>query len=92
MNGDTHFLGIVQNGKFEQVMPAPDTEDPARFTSIQMQEARSPESGELDLSPYEGMAIMISAHGESGWVHSAQVIDTAGPILTEVVKYIFSKE
>jgi len=84
------FLGIVRQGAFHLLAPrgamAP------RFTSIQMQEARAPESGELDLSGYEGRAIVISGHDGGGWVYSAGVTEAAGPVLTAVVVSAFGEK
>lgn len=50
-----------------------------------MQEARPPESTELDLTEYEGKAIMVRGHSSGEWIYSAEVIDQARPILTAVV-------
>lgn len=53
---------------------------------------RLPESAELDLTPYEGKAVMVSGRdGGAGWVYSAQVVDEAGPILTAVVYQVFGQ-
>jgi hypothetical protein len=84
------FLGLVQGGRFLPLVPGPDLESPVRLTSIQMQEAVSPESGELDLSRYEGRAIMVRGHDGGGWIYAAEVIDEAGPILTAVVREVFA--
>lgn len=48
-----------------------------------------PESGELNLNQYEGQAIMIQKLDQGGWIYSAEVIDTAGPILSAVVEKLF---
>lgn len=93
MNGDNQFLGIVQNGEFQLLLPDPGPLGRSvRLTSIAMQEARPPESGELDLSAYEGSAIMVHGHDGGGWIYSARVIEQAGPILTAVVQHIFAPE
>jgi hypothetical protein len=57
-----------------------------------MQEARPPETGELDLSPYEGSAILVRGRDSGGWIYSAEVIDHASPILTLVVRRVFGSE
>ncbi len=89
MNTGNQLLGIVQNGQF-QLLP-PSAGGSPRFTSIAPQEARSPESGELQLAAYEGRAIMMEGMDQGGWVYSASVVDQAGPILTEVVRHVFGQ-
>jgi hypothetical protein len=59
------------------------------LTRIQMQEARPPETEELNLTEHEGQAIMVRGHDGGGWIYSAEVIDQAGPILTMVVQQVF---
>ena len=49
-------LGIVKNGTFIEV----ETKLPLKLTDVFMQEARSPESGLLNLTHYEGKAILVS--------------------------------
>lgn len=88
MNNKTQFLGFVQEGKFKQLDPPPVAGASVRFTSIQQQESQSPESGELDFTPYEAMGIMIKGNHNSGWVYNAKVIDKSEPI-TELIKKSF---
>jgi hypothetical protein len=61
MNDVNKYLGIVQDGKFQQLMPSGGS---ARFTSIQPQESVPPESGELDFTQYEGKAIILRGHDQ----------------------------
>jgi hypothetical protein len=89
MTSISKLLGIIENGKFQQLAPKVRPRRRARFTSIAPQEARSPESGELSLGQYEHKAIMIEGVKQGGWVYSAHVTDNAGPILTAVVKKVF---
>jgi hypothetical protein len=90
MNGNSGSLGIVIDGKFKSLPPAILGEP--RFTTSAMQAAVPPESGELDLSEYEGKAIMVRGHGGGGgWIYSAEVIDVAGPILTALVQQVFGE-
>lgn len=85
------FIGVVEEGKF-QVMathqPHPLTAS-VRLTGIQMQEARPPESAELDLEKYEGKAVMVSGHDGGGWIYRAEIIDSGGPIITVLVRELF---
>jgi hypothetical protein len=62
-----------------------------RLTRAAMQASFPPEHEELDLTEYEGKAIMICGHGSGGeWVWSTEVTDVAGPILTETVRKFFA--
>ena len=87
------ILGIVKNGKFTPVWPEKSVLGSTRLTKIQMQEARPPESGEIDLTKYEGKAIMVDGHGGGGgWVYNTQIVDAAGPILTLLVQEKFGQD
>ncbi len=50
-------------------------------------------SHEIKLAEYEGKAIMATGvlPERKGWLYEANVIDQAGPILSEVVKETFSQ-
>jgi len=87
MGNDTQMLGIVQGGRFTSLAPRGIVA--ARLTQIQMQEARAPESSEIDLARYEGDAILIRGVASGGWVYDAEVVSQAGPILTLVVERLF---
>ena len=82
------FIGVVENGALRIVLPKSALSGSHRFTSIAMQEARPPETGELDLSKYEGRAIAIQGHDGGSWVYSARVVDTGGPIVTALVRQL----
>ncbi len=84
------FLGIVENGNFRILSPTPSLGS-ARLTGIPMQAAVSPEFEELDLTAYEGCAIMVCGHDGGGWIYSARIVDRAGPILTAVVLKLFER-
>jgi hypothetical protein len=89
MNGNDQFLGVVQDGAFELLAPYHAPGGSARLTAIPMQASVPPETAELDLSAYEGKAVMVRGHDGGGWIYSAAVIDQAGPILTAVVREVF---
>jgi hypothetical protein len=91
MSANDQFLGIVQIGQFHILMPARSAGKSVRLTGIPMQAAMSPQSVEIDLSGYEGRALMVRGHDGGGWIYSAEVIDEAGPILTAVVQRVFGK-
>ena len=92
MDGDANFIGIVRDGRFLLLAPRPALGVPVGLTSIPMQAAQPPDSAELDLTSYEGRAIMVSGHDGGGWIYSATVISMAGPILTAVVQEVFGQE
>ena len=91
MSGNEQFLGIVVDAQFQILDPRPEGTGAIRLTAIQMQMSVKPESKELDLSQYEGRAIMVQGHGGGGWIYEAQVTDQAGPILTAVVGRVFGQ-
>jgi hypothetical protein len=80
------ILGWVQHRDFVALQP-PITA--LRLTTIKRQEARSVESGELDLSAYKGEAVMIEGVLDGGWLYEARIIDRGSPILTAVVRELF---
>ncbi|HEX3047464.1 MAG TPA: hypothetical protein VHY08_22115 [Bacillota bacterium] len=88
---DNNFLGIVELGQFQHLHTGT-TSGPARFTTISMQTPRRPEDAVLDLSSYEGKAIMVQGDVGGSWVYSAHVVDQAGPILTAVVREVFRRD
>ncbi|HJT85316.1 MAG TPA: hypothetical protein VJ697_12625 [Nitrososphaeraceae archaeon] len=68
-----------------------ETKLPLKLTDVFMQEARSPESGLLNLTEYEGKAIMVLTQRADGeWVWGAEVSEVAGPTLTKVIKKAFT--
>jgi hypothetical protein len=85
------FIGIVKSGRFHLL--APRSSSPLtvgiRLTGIQMQEARTPESAELNLENYEGKAVMVHGHDGGGWIYRAAVVDSGGPLVTALVKQVF---
>jgi hypothetical protein len=91
MREDDQFLGIVENGMFKLLHPDNLAGTSARLTGIQMQEATSPESREIDLSEFEGEAIMVQGHYGGDWIYTAELVDEAGPILTVLVQKLFSR-
>ena len=65
LSTQSEVLGIVKNGTFIEV----ETKLPLKLTDVFMQEARSPESGLLNLTQYEGKAVMVSTQRADGeWV------------------------
>ena len=91
-NGREQILGLVENGRVRVVFPSMGSPLGLRLTTIQRQEARSVESGEVDLTAYEGDAILIEGIRDSGWIYEARIVDHASPILTLLVRRAFEKK
>jgi hypothetical protein len=80
------FIGMVENGAFTILLPENVSPGSVRLTSIGMQVAMPPTERELKLTKYEGTAIAVQGHYGGGWIYSAKVIDTSGPIVTALVR------
>lgn len=89
------FLGLVQDGRFSILTPRPQC-CTVKLTRIARPASIAEEltaTHEISLAEYEGKAIMVTGvlPERRGWLYEANVIDQAGPILTEVVKETFSQ-
>jgi hypothetical protein len=91
MNGGDPVLGLVERGRFRPLTAAAPSGS-VRLTSIAPQAAQAPEGDELDLAEYEGSAIMVAGHNQGDWIYSAEVIDKATPIVTELVRRSFESK
>jgi hypothetical protein len=93
-HGSYHLIiGIVKDGEFLPLESRQGFLGPVRLTSIRMIEARSPESGELNLEDYGGSVIMVWSQGSGGgWLYDAKIVDQAGPILTALALRIFGQD
>jgi hypothetical protein len=85
------FIGVVEMGEFLILDPPDIAGKTARLTWIPIQAAQPPESDEIDLASYDGRAIMVCGHEDSGWIYSAKVVDQAGPIITALVEKVFGR-
>jgi hypothetical protein len=83
------FLGLVQQGRFRPLAAEHDLIGTFRLTSLPMQAAQPPESGELPLAEYEGSAIVVRGVDSGEWIYGAVVVEQAGLILTAVVQEVF---
>lgn len=82
---DAHrLLGSVRDGVFHAYGPG-GAAAPFRLTAIQRQEARSVESGALDLAPLDGRLILVQGVPEGGWIYEATVVETSGPLIAQGV-------
>jgi hypothetical protein len=86
MTDQIKVMGLVISGKLKLSVPSGRSESLVRLTRLQPHEGASPENEEIDLSEYEGTAIMVTGYDRGGWIYSAEIIDKAGPILTAVVE------
>ncbi|MCJ7444419.1 MAG: hypothetical protein MUO26_07815 [Methanotrichaceae archaeon] len=89
------FLGIVKDGRFSILVPRAQC-CTVRLTRIAKPASIAEElvsSHEINLNEYEGKAIMVTGvlPELKSWLYEANVIDQAGPILTEVVKETFGQ-
>ncbi len=87
MSGKEEFIGIVEFGMFR---PLDRPGGSFKLTGIPIQAAQSPESREIRLNKDEGCVLMVHGQASGGWLYSAEVTEKAGPILSAVVKKIFS--
>ena len=87
------FLGIVEDNRLRILDPAEHccTVRLTRLIKPKIQEAEAIEKHMVDLSDYEGNAVMVSGtlDKEELWMYEANVIDNSGPILTAVVQQMF---
>lgn len=83
------IIGIVEKRCLRVYAPQSIVPNLVRLTGMQMQEARPPESAEIDLSSFEGKAILVSGHYGGGWIYAAVIVDSGGPLLTILVKHTF---
>ncbi len=78
-------LGIVQKGLWNFLAPETGKNPTRRLTQVAIQEARSPESGEMDLSEYEGCLLLVEGRENGDWICSAQVVDQCDAAMSEAV-------
>jgi hypothetical protein len=88
-DGRQVLIGVVRGGEFYLLAPAGLAGLPARLTGIAMQESVAPETKEIDLSAYEGSAILVRGRDGGGWIYEAEVVDQGGPLLTEIAEQVF---
>lgn len=87
----SRFLGIVKDNKFQPLETDSSLDSSVRLTRISVVTGASPESQEIELTEYKDSAIMVEGTPSGEWIYEAEVVDKAGPILTEVVQRLFSQ-
>ena len=89
-NADEKFIGIVNSGKFQILIPETNNVFLKLTRTMEIQ-ATSPEAGEIDLSGYEGKALVVQGKGNGGWIWGANITEQGGPTLTSIVQHAVSK-
>ena len=91
MSGADQFLCFVKDGEIKILLPESEAGNVVRLTEMPMQAAVAPEVQEISVKKHEGKAIMVTGRSSDGWIYSAELIDTAGPILSALVKKMLSQ-
>ena len=91
MSGSEQFLCVVKDGKITVLLPESQAGKVVRLTEMPMQAAIAPEVQEISVKKQEGKTIMVEGRPSDGWIYSAELIDTAGPILSALVQKVFSR-
>ena len=81
------MVGVVQGGALVPLHPHGVVATTVQLTRIAMQAACAPESELIDLSPYEGYAIVFWGHDGGGWIYSAQVEGVLDPVSALLVRW-----
>jgi hypothetical protein len=80
------IIGLVENGNFIDA----DSKKILKLTRAHIMEAITPDAKQIDLTDYEGKAILVSFRQiDDEWVYAAAITDVADPILTKVIKKVF---
>jgi len=90
------FLGIVENKQFTVLMPEKAGCCSVKLTKVghpAIPESDAVKMHEIDLSGYEGKALMIQGTLPKfeGWLYGASILDEGTPILTAVVRKLFGR-
>lgn len=88
----SRFVGIVKDKKFQPFHIDFDPGSSVRLTRIRATAAAKPADGEINLTKYEGYAIMVNGIRSSGkWITEAEVLEQAGPLFTELIQSLLSQ-
>jgi hypothetical protein len=80
------IVGLVEKGNFIDA----DSKKILKLTRAHIVEAITPEAKQIDLTDYEGKAILVSFQQiDDEWIWAAAITDVADPILTKVIKKVF---
>jgi hypothetical protein len=86
----SNMLWIVKDGVFILA----ETNETKKLPSVGLVEATTPDSGLINLTQYEGKAILVSSQSilDNEWIFGATIIDIADPIVTKLVKEVYNLE
>jgi hypothetical protein len=86
----TRFIGAVEDGRFRRMFPPGIHERFLRLTTVGVKDEAQPETGEIDLAPYEGSILKVLGQYRDGWVYSAMVVEEVpDSILAIVARQVF---
>jgi hypothetical protein len=91
VSGADQFLCVVKDGTIVVLLPESEAGNVVRLTEMPMQTAIAPEVQEISVKKHEGKAIMVEGRSSGDWIYSAELIETAGPILSALVQKVFSR-
>jgi hypothetical protein len=86
----TRFIGVVEHGRLRRMFPPWIDDRFLRLTTVGVKDDVAPETGEIDLVPYEGSILKVLGQFRDGWVYSAMVVEqVADSILAIVARQVF---
>jgi hypothetical protein len=86
----TRFIGIVNQGRFRRMFPPWIQDRYLRLTTVGAKEDVPPETGEIDLAPYEDSILKVLGQYRDGWIHSAMVVEEVpDSVLSIVAQQVF---
>jgi hypothetical protein len=86
----TRFLGVVEHGRLRRMFPLWIDDRFLRLTTVGVKDDVAPETGEIDLVPYEGSILKVLGQYRDGWVYSAMVVEQiADSILAIIARQVF---
>lgn len=86
-NNSSDILGVVKNGTFIIA----ESREPKKLTSVGIVQAAPPETGLINVTQYEGKALLVSSKQmDNKWIWGASIVEIADPVLTKLVEKIYS--
>lgn len=82
------YLGMVRHGRFDALLAEDHATASYRLTSVAPQAAQTPESGEIALDAYDGLAILVRGIAQGEWIYAATVVEQADQIVTLLVQAV----
>ena len=83
-----YHLGIVRYGQWRFLPPDDTYKTVRRLTHFAPRHGRSPESGEMDLSDFEGCLVLVEGDDDGTWIYSAQLVDQCDSIMSNEVLHL----